>query len=255
MIASISKIKCFKSCRREYELKYVEGLEPVVKSEALETGSNYHELLETLNNTGVLERGLTKEHAMAAAYFDHIYQKFDVEEAEKFVEYQLNDNDKLIGYVDGIASDGCIVEHKTTSAEITEAYEYTLQWDEQILAYMLCTGTRAVWYTVIRKPTIRQKKGETDEEFFDRMYHWYDEDTDSKIRLLYITRTDEEVAEFERQLRFMFAEMERCEDIGGFYRNPAYCQHWGRMCDYAPICLNYNPDEEYIEFQKRESTR
>ena len=44
---------------------------------------------------------------------------------------------------------------------------------------MLLTGMRKVWYTVCRKPTIRQKKNETDEEFFGRMVAWYDEDTET----------------------------------------------------------------------------
>ena len=30
---SISGIKCFKACRRMYEVKYIEGLEPVEKPE------------------------------------------------------------------------------------------------------------------------------------------------------------------------------------------------------------------------------
>ena len=32
---SISSIKCFKACRREYELKYIEGLEPVEKPDSI----------------------------------------------------------------------------------------------------------------------------------------------------------------------------------------------------------------------------
>ena len=132
--------------------------------------------------------------------------------------------------MDGIAEDGRLVEHKTTSSEIGDDYEYMLQWDEQLLAYMLMTGKREMYYTVCKKPTIRQKKNETEEEFMQRCVEWYDEDTDSKIRLMLISRTDEEVAEFNK--------------------NPSYCKHWGRMCDYASVCLHYDPKQEYIEFEK-----
>ena len=45
MRISASKIKAFKACRRLYELKYIENLVPVEKSQALEIGSNYHKLL------------------------------------------------------------------------------------------------------------------------------------------------------------------------------------------------------------------
>ena len=218
----------------------MEMLEPIQKTEALETGSNYHKLLEMLNTTGEIESGYTKEIAMATAYKKYIYPKFKVSEAEKWLEYDLGYGDKFVGIADGIANDGHIVEHKTTSQEITEQYEYNLLWDEQILAYMLLTGMRKVWYTVCRKPTIRQKRNETDEEFFERMVAWYDEDTDSKIRLLEIERTDEEVEQF-RQVQDK-----------NFYKNTCHCNMYGRRCEYSSICLNYQPNAEYIDFYRKE---
>ena len=149
MKLSISKIKAFKACRKMYQFKYIERLEPVQKAEALETGSSYHALLEILNKTGELPEGeFTKEMAMAKAYEKYIYPKFKVTEAEKWLEYDLGEGDKLVGIVDAIADDGHIVEHKSYGSDITEAYEYNLLWDEQILAYMMMTGERKVWYTV-----------------------------------------------------------------------------------------------------------
>lgn len=262
MRLSVSKIKTFKSCRRKYQLHYVEGLTPVKTPEALETGKNYHQLLEELNKTGTIlydSDEYSKEMAMAAAYRKYIYPKFKVVEAEKWLEYDLGDDDKLVGIADGIADDGHIVEHKSTGMEITEQYEYNLLWDEQILAYMLMTGHRKVWYTVCRKPTIRQKKDESNEEFYHRMVAWYDEDTDSKIRLLEIVRTDEEVEEFRKNLMSILMEMKVAHNqstneysavSNPFYKNTCHCNMWGRRCDYSSVCLNYNPDEQYIDFVK-----
>ena len=149
---------------------------------------------------------------------------------------------------DGIADDGHIVEHKTCSSEITEQYEYNLLWNEQILIYMLMTGMRKVWYTVCRKPTIRQGKNETDEEFFNRMVEWYDTDTESKIRLLEIERTDEEVNNYLKDLNKLSVVM-GMKHIN-FYRNTCHCNMWGRRCEYSSICLNYDPNQEYIDFVK-----
>lgn len=250
MRLSISKIKAFKSCRRLYELKYIEGLKPIQKSEALETGSNYHALLEELNKTGELpDCDYSKEYAMAVAYKKYIYPKFKVTEAEKWLEYDLGNGNKLVGIADGIADDEHIVEHKTTGSEITEQYEYNLQWDEQILAYMLMTGHRKVHYTVCRKPTIKLKQNETQEEFYQRMVEWYDTYTDSKIRLLEIERTDDDVAQFEDELMLMVDDMIHA---GHFYKNTCHCNMWGKRCEYSSICLNYNPNETYIEFVKEE---
>ena len=258
MRLSISRIKAFKSCRRLYELKYLEHLEPVQKPEALAVGSNYHHLLEELNNTGCLpspEDDWSKELAMAVAYQKYIYPKFKVVEAEKWLEYAMSSGDRLVGCVDGIAEDGHIVEHKTTGSEITEQYEYNLLWDEQILAYMLLTCMRKVWYTVCRKPNIRQKQNESAEEFYYRMIEWYEVDTESKIRLLEIERTDAEVEEFKKELDDIAHTMyftENAKSRIAFYRNTCHCNMWGRRCEYSSICLHYDPEQEYIEFVKGE---
>lgn len=250
MKLSVSRLKLFKACRRAYKLKYIEGLEPVEKAESLRTGISYHEKLEQLYANGDFDSAdFSKESAMATAYKKYIYPKVPVKRAEDWVSYPISIADELIGRVDGIAEDGRLVEHKTTSMDITAEYEYMLQWDEQILAYMLMTGAREIWYTVCRKPTIRQKKNETDEEFFHRMVVWYDEDTESKIKLMLLSRTDEEVEEFKQALETMTAEMNSAKN---FYRNTAHCKRYGRMCEYAPICLYYDPEQEYIEFTKKE---
>ncbi len=255
MITSISGIKLFKACRRAYELKYIYGLEPVAVADSLETGISYHSMIEQLYKEGDflnVEEEYSKEQAMAVAYKKYIYPHFKVKSVENWVEYRLPYGDKLIGRVDGIAEDGSIVEHKTTSMEITEEYEYSLLWDEQLLAYMLATGTHDAWYTICRKPTIRQKKDETEEEIFHRMVKWYDDDTQSKIRLLRLHRTDKEIRAFESDLRGIILEMKQ---TSFFYKNCAYCNKWGRRCEYSSICLNYDPNQEYIEFKRRESVR
>lgn len=263
MQLTISQIKLFKACRQAYRLKYIERLEPVKKAEALEIGTNYHAMIEDLNN-GKHPEGTSKEAAMATAYQKYIFPHFHVTASEQVFEKEFWVECTLKGIVDGIADDGHIVEHKTTSAEITEEYEFNLQWDEQILAYMFLTGRRKVWYTICRKPTIRQKQNETDEQFFERMVAWYDEGTESKIRLLEIQRTDAEVEQFKQNLISIAIEMNvasnqsknTCSCIADpYYRNTCHCQHWGRRCEYASICLNYDPDQNYIEFQKWDADR
>lgn len=254
MNLSISRIKQFKACRRAYYFKYIENLEPVEKPEALQTGTNYHAFLEELYTTGDITQDYSKECAMAMAYKKYIYPKFKIRTVEEWRSHGIGMDMNLIGRVDGTAEDGSIVEHKSTSSEITEEYEYNLLWDEQILAYMYLTGMRKVYYTVCRKPTIRIKKNESEEEFFNRMVEWYDEETDSKIRLLEIHRTDEEVEAFGKDLRNIASIMKVVSngDESEYYRNTCHCFRWGRRCEYASICLNYDPNQEYVEFTKGE---
>lgn len=260
---SISQIKNFKACRRSYFFRYIEELEPVQTAEALEIGSNYHDLIAGLYEHGNLdfaEQDNSKVLAMAKAYEKYIFPEFKVSRVEEWFEFPLLDGDYLIGRVDGIAENGMLVEHKTTGSEITEQYEYNLMWDEQILAYMLAHGVNYMYYTVCRKPTIRQKQNETEEEFFQRMVEWYDTDTEKKIRLIMIERTDEEIVDFGKNLISIIMEMRIAKSqhrhsavvTDSYYRNCQWCNVWGRRCEYSSICLNYDPTQQYIEFQKVE---
>lgn len=258
MKASISQIKTFKACRRSWYFRYYEKLIPVTVSDSLETGKNYHRLLEQLENGDDLDDGFTKEYAMAAAYQKYILPKFHVIAAEKELEKEIGGH-ILHGFVDGLSDDGHIVEHKTTSSDISVGgeYEYNLLWDEQVLAYMLLSGLRKVHYTVCRKPTIRLKKDETDEEFYNRMVEWYDTDTDQKIRVFTVERTDEEVAQFEKEVEQILETMDVVamnmeNNPLNIYRNTCHCNSWGRRCEYSNICLNYDPAQQYIEFTKGE---
>lgn len=250
MKASISQIKTFKACRRAWHLRYREGLIPAHPSDALEAGKSYHSFIEDLENGIEPICDYSKAHAMCMAYAKYIYPNIHVVQAEQEMEKQIGQH-ILHGIVDGISSDGCVVEHKTTSRDISAFgdYEYGLLWDEQILAYMSLTGCRCVHYTVCKKPTIRQKKDETIEEYYQRMVDWYDEDTESKIRTFDITRTDEEVAEFERDFEQICDEMQNCKYA---YKNTCNCMMYGTRCPYASVCINYNPEQEYVDFIRNE---
>lgn len=247
MKASISQVKMFKACRRAWYLKYCEKLQPVSVSDALETGRNYHTLLESLEKGEELPEGYSKEYAMAKAYEKYILPQFHVTAAEAELDKKIGSH-ILHGFVDGLSDDGYIVEHKTTSADILPGgeYEYNLLWDEQVLAYMALTGRDKVHYTVCKKPTIRLKKGESEEEFYNRMVAWYDEDTEQKIRVFTVERTPEEVAQFEQDFVAICDEMEKAV----IYKNTCHCNSWGRRCEYSSVCLHYDPEQQYVEFIK-----
>ena len=251
MRISISQVKLFKACRRAYELRYIERMFPVEEAEPLTVGKSFHSKIEDLYNTGSYEKEPDKQTAMVMAFEKYIYPKIKLVDAEKWFESDLDENNSLLGRVDGISEDGRIVEYKTTSATSIDEYEYDLQWDEQLLAYMYLTGVNKAHYAVIRKPTIRQKKSETEEEFFERMVDWYDEDTYEKIRLLDVRRSAEEVQEFINGLKRLINEMQTNDN---FYKNTSYCWKWGRRCEYESICRHFDPNETYIGFERREKS-
>ena len=265
---SASKVRRYKACKRAYYFRYVEELVPVETAQPLVDGSNYHAMLEQLYKDGWYQADIEnnpKIAAMAAAYEKYIYPQFKVRAAEETFEYKLNNNVDLVGRFDGIAEDGLVVEHKTTSADVDDEYVYNLQWDEQILTYMLVSGKNEMYYTVCKKPTIRQKQNESAEEYYERCCAWYDEDTDKKIRVIKVTRSEKEVQEHKAALEYVAAEIGYDDDVRKYklynyrdsivyYRNCSNCTAYGRKCEYASICLDYDPKLEYVEFKKKEET-
>ena len=164
---------------------------------------------------------------------------------EEWFEYKTQSGHTVIGRIDAVMNSGSIVEHKTTSGPIDGSYFLRLEMDEQIPTYMIARNSNNVLYTVCSTPSIRQKKGETEEEFKQRCIEWLNEP--DKFTIANIARLDYDLKAFADEQDAIINEMEKCKL---FYRNPGHCMKWGRLCQYAPICMRYNPDEEYIQFTK-----
>lgn len=244
MKASNSRIQCFKSCRRLYELKYIYGLEPIKQSDAIQRGLAYHEAVEKILSGEQPTFDDPKIAAMVTAFQKYI--KLDIDAVEEWFAYNTPSGHTVVGRIDGRTKNGSIVEHKTTSSAIDGQYFLRLDMDEQIPTYMLSQNTNSIYYTVCQTPSIRQRKGETELEFYSRCVDWYD---DSKIVCVPMFRSDKQLFAFMAEQDAVLNEMENCKV---FYRNPNHCMKYGRLCEYAPICMNYNPSEEYVQFRKRE---
>ena len=252
MDLSVSLVSAYKKCRRFYELRYKENVYPKVTAQALQDGTSYHDGIERYYKEGVFQydENNPKVSAMIQAYIKYIAPHFNVKVAEEWFTYKLTPKHNIVGRFDAITEDGFGVEHKTTSRDIDDEYIYDLYFDEQIPTYMLANGCNKMFYTVCKKPTIRQKQHETAEEFYNRCLEWYAEDTDKKIRVLQVTRTEEEIKEHRHNLVKIAQEIDKCKF---FYRCPTSCTSYGRKCEYSSICLNYDPNIEYVEFEKRKS--
>lgn len=263
MRASNSSIQTFKQCRRLYELKYIYGIEPVQTAAALERGLSYHEGVEQ-----AIKAWCAADHryvadepedpkilAMVWAFRIHVIPWLEkrgikVNEAEKWFEYETSNHNVVIGRMDGVTTDGCVIEHKTTSGLIDGSYWQRLDFDEQIPTYMIARGCKKIYYTVCATPSIRQKKNETSAEFCRRCIDWYEDNTEQKIAVLEISRSEDDLKAFAEEQDAILTEMEQAKL---FYRNPSHCSKWGRLCEYAPLCLQkITPDMEFIGFKRRE---
>lgn len=250
MKLSVSSIKQFKACRRAYELRCVYRMIPTETAEALQTGTRYHEYIEAIHNTGVIPDIVDKESAMANAYAKYILPQMPEFKPEVTFEKRIGKGKIIVGRMDGIAQNA-IVEHKTTSGNLDE-YECGLERDEQLLTYFLANGCNTAYYTICKKPLIRQKANETIEDFGQRCFEWYADDTYNKIRMVKVYRTDAEIEAYQKETVKMFKIIAAAHKNNAFYRNTCNCNIWGRLCEYAPICMHFDPSQEYVGFKRRE---
>ena len=253
MTISASKVACYLSCQKKYWFLYNQELVPAVEHEALSIGKKYH------NNVANHLSGELSEHDyLSKAFMKHIdTSDWKILEVEKEFRIPLSHGIHLHGFVDGIVEVNGkkhLVEHKTTSGSIDEAYVDSLMWDNQIPLYCEATGIYDVLYTVVRKPKLKQYKvgktrlvAETDEEFDARRLKWYEDDTETKIRVFSFRRVKSEVAETRRELVELAKEMRARKT---FHRNKGACTGYF-TCPYRSICLNYNP-QITVGFKKRE---
>lgn len=247
MKVSYSQIACYKNCRRMWELKYKNRLYPAVKPEPLETGSSYHKKVEKILDTGDFEPdGNLKTNAMAEAFKKYIAPTLNVEDVEVKITLPFGD-DIIDGRIDAITTDGIPIEHKTTSAKIDGEYWFELENNEQIIMYMYLMETNRIIYTACQKPTIKLRKGETEEEFQQRLIDWYDE---TKIGSQLIIKSWDEINAYADQLSCIIDEMRNCKLM---FKNPSVCHLYYRACEYMPICHTYKAEDEIpIGFTKGE---
>lgn len=244
-----SQVNLFKDCRRHYEFSYKELLKPIVESEALTTGSSYHDKVEQILKTGDFERTMDKTDAMAIAFKKYILPQLGgiVAVEEEFRE-RIARGIYLKGKIDARGPD-CLIEHKTSGQFIDDKYMYRVNFfNDQVSNYLIAKGTNQnVRYTVIVKPTIRQTKKETLEEYIERCVKWYDEDTERKIQVFDVYRTDQELAEQKNVLISIAREIKK----GNYYRNEKSCLILG--CPFLSICKNYDAEVLPVNFIKKEA--
>lgn len=251
-VVSASKLKSFISCPKKYDFIYNEELVPVEKAEALVDGSSYHEKVASILKTGSYEKTNDKIDVMADIASEMLIPQIgeDVVDVETYRQVMLTDDIQLIGYLDAITDSGIPIEHKTTSKAVDEFYVNRLNWDLQVAIYMILTGTNTCIYTVCKKPTIRQKQNETNEEFLERCREWYKEDSENKFGVFEVHRSNEELEQKKKEIIKICEMIEKAEL---FYRNPSDCSVMG--CPYSSICLDYDKNVMPIGYKKRENTR
>jgi hypothetical protein len=272
---SHTKLSTLNNCRRKYEFEYVERLELIERPKALDMGRAFQKGIElndpvagaralrdaTSIRTQAMEDELRKDETAVEAAARLYLDRWPAPEAERReFQYRVrlrnpwtgrySNTFDLEGYADGVEDKGshlALTENKFVG-QIDAAKIKRLMLDRQVTlaCYGLWRATgkpvREVHYRHIRKPTIRQKQGETVEQFCERLTADY---ADPARRDFYthpesLFRSDEDYLRIEAELWEWADDLRRAHRRRLYPRNTSHCHDYGG-CAFIPICVG-DPD-------------
>lgn len=176
----------------------------------------------------------------------------------------------LRGKIDALAIDRStgellIVEHKTSSADISPGSDYwrRLRLDSQISMYY--DGARAlgyeptgIVYDVLAKPNLRlggatkkRAQAETLEEFRERFSATIAENPNAIYARSRLVRFDHEIDEARRDVWATARQLDQAMRLGEHPRNPGACSKYGSMCEFFPVCSGEATLDDTTLFARR----
>jgi hypothetical protein len=279
VILTNSAINAFKSCGRRYYWRYVREIEAMERPEALLLGTAIHGFLEShyrqLPYTPPID--LTpKSQAMLKGvqeYYPILYMDdldlFEPVAMEKVISGEILNPETgrpareyaYGGKVDGLVilkkdtegfkeGDLLLMEHKTAS-KVDEAYFERLQLDSQLLLYSvylareLSAPIAGVLFNVIQKPSLRQKKNESEVEYHQRLR--LEMDWPEQYHRRYLRFPDQRLQEIQKELWDAKNIIAKARQTEVFTMNSAACFDYHRKCDYWALCSSQDPEQTIIE--------
>lgn len=311
-LLTVSEMKCYHGCPRHHHLRYGLGYRPVGEASPLRFGKAMHTGLEAWLQSGehlgaaieaVRPRGgdydpfeLVKIEELLMGYHARWagsgYEVLAVE--QEFRTPLLNPETgypsqtfELGGKIDGIVRDSFgrvwIIEHKTTSEDVSTGSKYwlRLQIDSQVSTYMV--GARAlgydvvgVLYDVIHKPTIRpysatpmesrkytkagalyagqHENDQSPEEFRDRLRNDILENPDKYYQRGEVVRLEADELDAAADAWQTAKQMRDSERLNRHPRHDGACVRWGRDCEFFPVCSRTAVLDDPTMYRKAEQS-
>ena len=268
-LLTASRSAALQRCPFAHWLKYELGLRAAVAGEALRFGSAWHRAMEarssgadieTVFAAAVGDRSEIDELAVAtlsgmlAGYWRHYESDGWIVSPEVEFCYALRSGRGAMwaaGKIDGLTQDA-VIEHKTAGTDIGPDSDYwlRLRGNAQVLMYVegarrLGYDPRCVVYDVARKPSIRVRKGETIEEYADRLTADTQDRPDFYFQRREVPILEDELARFRAERDCIAKEICWRRRIGAWPRNVG--ERTCSWCEYAGFCLQgVVPDAEHV---------
>lgn len=303
-LLTVSRLRAYRKCARLESLQYVQGWRPAQTSEALAFGTLWHAGMEawwkapegrldaalaavegkardSYEQARVEEliRGYSKHWALEHLEVIGVEEQFEVplinpETMQPSRTWRLAGKvDARVRTADGVA----IVEHKTTSEDISPAADYwsKLQMDHQLSIYFMGAETlgdspTTCIYDVVLKPGLKPLKAtaedarkykkdgtlyanqraedETPEEYRARLREAIEAEPERYFQRREIPRTESQIAEFLADAWSQGRSMRDDHLAGRAPRSPESCFAYGG-CPFWRLCsTGARPDDYPAEF-------
>ena len=273
-ILTNSSVTAFKACPKKYYWRYVREIEALERPEALLLGTAIHGFLESHYHQTPYTPPIDltpKSQAILKGvreYYPILYMDdcdlFDPVAIEQVISGEILNPETgrpareyaYGGKVDGLvilkkdvegfkAGDLLLLEHKSAS-KIDEAYFERLQLDSQLLLYSLYLSR--MWgapiagtlFNVIQKPSLRQKKSESEAEYYQRLrleMNWPE-----LYHRRYLRFPEMRLHEIQKELWDAKNVIAKARQEGVFTMNSSACFDYHRKCDYWSLCSSENPE-------------
>lgn len=269
------------ACYQRYGYEYVDRIEPVVKPAGLRLGGAFARATET----GDPADGVAKLSAEASIFTQEDQDRLTVdcaivtgaataylkaygrrERRELGYRVRLRNPDTgaysrtfdLEGYADGLTDEWTLIEDKFVGQVQAVAIK-RLPLDRQLA--LECYGIwRATGHEIVdvsyrftRKPSIKQKKNESVEEYAERVEADYAERPDFYLVEESFTRSAADLVRIEAELWQWAAQRRDASRARIYPRNSSHCHDYGG-CPFLPLCVG-DPDAPSLFKPKVRSDR
>jgi len=269
-----SEMVTFSRCEQLHKFRYLELLRPMLQGANLEMGTAIHLGLERKspeaarshieeNSKGLILRE-DAERAQVSAGIVEIMVRGALEEWSDWpdqaeVKFHLpfrnpatgrsSRTHAYSGMMDGLSHDA-VWEYKSSS-RVDASYIDRLDVDFQISAYLEAASIRSgrfirkMIYRILRKPTMKRRKGDTVEDYIKRM----EEDYAKRPEFYYfeeiITRTEAEMDLWRKEAWEIHKRILYTENGGLPVRNTESCVGRFGRCAFLDLCCKHVTRDAY----------
>ena len=309
-LLTASRLRSARACQRLHRIEYTLNYRPLEDAETLRFGTLFHNALEAwwMATNNRLDAALSVIADKSTDPFDRVRAEelirgYDIRWGQEnyqtvLVEAQFetdlinpttnrpSQTWRLGGKVDAIVVDDkarkLLVEHKTTSEDITPGSEYwrRLKMDLQVSIYFagasaLGHEAETCLYDVIRKPGLKPLKAtplegrkytkagtlyanqrendETLDEFRLRYAESIAADPNAFFQRGEVVRLESEMSDALFDIWQTAQQLRESELAGRAPRNPEACTRYGRTCPYFDVCTGSASLDDETRFRKSET--